>query len=91
MSFSGWRAWPVGVLTASIRAYQLLLSPMLGQNCRFEPSCSQYALEALRIHGAWRGMVWSVRRVMRCHPWHPGGVDPVPPAGAPFRVFRRWR
>jgi len=81
----------VGVLTASIRAYQLLLSPMLGQNCRFEPSCSQYALEALRIHGAWRGMVWSVRRVMRCHPWHPGGVDPVPPAGAPFRVFRRWR
>jgi putative membrane protein insertion efficiency factor len=63
-----------------LRAYQLLLSPMLGQNCRFYPSCSNYAIEAVRTHGAARGGLLAVRRVCRCHPWNPGGVDPVPPA-----------
>jgi uncharacterized protein len=66
-----------------LRAYQLLLSPMLGQNCRFYPSCSNYAIEALRTHGAARGGWLAVRRVCRCHPWNAGGVDPVP--GAPHK------
>ncbi|GAB3459114.1 membrane protein insertion efficiency factor YidD [Massilia terrae] len=63
-----------------VRAYQLLVSPMLGQNCRFYPTCSNYALEALRTHGAVRGSWLAARRVCRCHPWNEGGVDPVPPA-----------
>lgn len=63
-----------------MRMYQLILSPMLGQNCRFYPSCSSYAIEALRVHGAARGALLSLRRVCKCHPWHEGGVDPVPPA-----------
>jgi uncharacterized protein len=63
-----------------LRAYQLMLSPMLGQNCRFYPSCSNYAIEAIRTHGAARGSVLAARRVCRCHPWNEGGSDPVPPA-----------
>ncbi|QYF95437.1 membrane protein insertion efficiency factor YidD [Massilia sp. PAMC28688] len=63
-----------------LRGYQLAISPMLGQNCRFYPSCSQYAIEALRAHGAGRGSWLAARRVCRCHPWTDGGHDPVPPA-----------
>ena len=63
-----------------MRMYQLILSPMLGQNCRFYPSCSSYAIEALRVHGAARGSLLSLRRVCKCHPWNDGGVDLVPPA-----------
>jgi putative membrane protein insertion efficiency factor len=63
-----------------LRGYQLVLSPMLGQNCRFYPTCSNYALEAVRTHGAARGSLLAARRVCRCHPWNAGGVDPVPPA-----------
>ena len=64
-----------------LRGYQLAISPMLGQNCRFYPSCSQYAIEALRTHGAARGSWLAARRVCRCHPWNDGGHDPVPAAG----------
>jgi len=67
------------ILVFLLRAYQLVLSPMLGQNCRFYPSCSHYAIEALRSHGAARGSVLTLRRVCRCHPWNEGGFDPVPP------------
>lgn len=63
-----------------LRGYQLLLSPMLGQKCRFYPTCSNYAIEALRTHGAARGSWLAARRVCRCHPWNEGGVDLVPPA-----------
>ena len=62
-----------------LRAYQVMLSPMLGQSCRFYPSCSHYAIEALRTHGAARGSYLAARRVCRCHPFNEGGVDPVPP------------
>jgi putative membrane protein insertion efficiency factor len=61
-----------------LRGYQLLVSPMLGPNCRFYPSCSNYAIEALELHGAARGGWLAVRRVCRCHPWTDGGNDPVP-------------
>lgn len=63
-----------------LRGYQLLLSPLLGQKCRFYPTCSNYAIEALRVHGAARGSLLAARRVCRCHPWNRGGVDFVPPA-----------
>ena len=66
------------VLLALIRAYQYTLRPMLGSNCRFYPSCSDYAMEAVERHGALRGTWLALRRVGRCHPYHPGGFDPVP-------------
>ena len=62
----------------AIRAYQLLLSPLFPRCCRFAPSCSHYAAEALERHGIWRGLYLSLRRLLRCHPFHPGGWDPVP-------------
>ncbi len=63
-----------------IRVYQLVLRPVLGPNCRFSPSCSDYALEALDRHGVVRGAGLAGLRILRCNPWHPGGHDPVPPA-----------
>jgi putative membrane protein insertion efficiency factor len=66
-----------------LRAYQLLVSPMLGQNCRFYPSCSSYAIEAVEVHGAARGAWLALRRLGRCHPWHAGGIDPVPVPSRP--------
>jgi putative membrane protein insertion efficiency factor len=68
------------VLVLPIRLYQLVVSPLLGPRCRFYPSCSAYAVEALQRHGALRGSWLAVRRLGRCHPWNPGGPDPVPPA-----------
>jgi uncharacterized protein len=74
-------------LRGAVLAYQWTLRPVLGCNCRFHPSCSDYALEALRGHGAARGAWLAARRVLRCNPWHPGGLDPVPPA--PSAASRR--
>lgn len=70
------------LLTLPIRAYRYLVSPILGVNCRFAPSCSEYAIEALAAHGAWRGGWLAARRILRCHPWGGHGYDPVPPATA---------
>ena len=66
------------ILSGSIRAYELVLRPVIGANCRFTPSCSTYAREAIRTHGAAKGAVLAGRRILSCHPWHPGGYDPVP-------------
>ena len=66
------------ILLALIRGYQYLLRPMLGANCRFAPSCSDYARDAIVRHGALKGAWLAARRVVRCHPYHPGGYDPVP-------------
>jgi len=65
------------VLTAAIRGYQYTIRPMLGANCRFYPSCSDYAREAIERHGAAKGSYLAARRLCRCHPFHPGGYDPV--------------
>jgi len=66
------------LLVSAIRLYRLTISPLLGPRCRFYPSCSQYALEAIQKHGTIRGVALALVRVARCHPWHPGGVDLVP-------------
>jgi uncharacterized protein len=66
------------LLLILLRAYQLGISPFLGQNCRFYPSCSEYATTAIREHGAARGSLLAAKRLCKCHPWHPGGLDPVP-------------
>ena len=68
-----------GIMIFLIKAYRTILSPFIGQHCRFYPSCSAYALEAVEKHGALRGLWLSLRRLSRCHPWHEGGEDPVPP------------
>ena len=65
-------------LIGLVRIYQYAISPMLGRSCRFHPSCSEYAVEALERHGLFKGLLLAIRRVGRCHPWHPGGYDPVP-------------
>lgn len=66
------------ILLILIRAYQLVLSPLIGPCCRFYPSCSHYAAEAVSRHGVGRGAWLAARRLARCHPWHEGGLDPVP-------------
>ncbi|TQS41462.1 membrane protein insertion efficiency factor YidD [Cryptosporangium phraense] len=77
----------LAVLIAPIEAYRRWISPALPPRCRFHPSCSAYALEALRTHGPVAGILLAGWRVMRCHPFHPGGYDPVPSKG-PFRRIR---
>jgi len=64
------------LLISLVRAYQVVLSPLLGGSCRFQPSCSAYFIEAVQKHGPWRGSWMGVRRILRCHPFHPGGHDP---------------
>ncbi|MCY4412936.1 MAG: membrane protein insertion efficiency factor YidD [Caldilineaceae bacterium] len=66
------------LLLLLIRAYQRVLSPLMGSNCRFHPSCSQYTFEAVERYGAAKGGWMGLRRICRCHPWNPGGFDPVP-------------
>ena len=75
-------------LTALVKGYRLFLSPWLGSSCRFTPTCSVYALQALEAHGAAAGAYLTAARIARCHPWCDGGHDPVP-AAAP-RLFARW-
>ena len=74
----GLRRLLVWVLVIPIRFYQVAISPFLPATCRFTPTCSQYALEALRKHGPLKGLWLAVRRILRCHPWGGSGYDPVP-------------
>lgn len=69
----------IAPFVALVKIYQYLLSPMLPKSCRFEPTCSNYALEALRVHGPWKGLGLAVYRILRCNPWGGSGYDPVPP------------
>lgn len=82
-----WRDWPRLGLMGLVKGYRLLISPALGSNCRFEPSCSKYALGALERHGAVAGAYLAAHRIGRCHPWCDGGEDPVP--DAPPALFSR--
>jgi uncharacterized protein len=66
------------LLLVLIKAYRYCISPLLGQNCRFFPSCSDYAAQAIEKHGPAYGSWLTLKRIARCHPWHPGGYDPVP-------------
>jgi len=66
------------ILILLVRVYQWLISPLIGPRCRFYPSCSHYTVEALSRHGLLRGGFYAARRIACCHPWHPGGFDPVP-------------
>ncbi|MQA16109.1 MAG: membrane protein insertion efficiency factor YidD [Pseudonocardiaceae bacterium] len=68
------------MLITPVRFYRRWISPALPPTCRFHPTCSAYAVEALSVHGAVRGSWLTLRRLLRCAPWHPGGLDPVPPA-----------
>ncbi|MED5370063.1 MAG: membrane protein insertion efficiency factor YidD [Myxococcota bacterium] len=70
----------VTVLQAPIRFYRRWISPLKPPTCRFHPTCSAYALEALGVHGPFKGSWLSIKRILSCHPFHPGGIDPVPPA-----------
>ncbi len=72
------KRWLAKPLIWLVRGYQLAISPFFPPSCRFHPSCSHYAIEALEKHGVLRGTWLALRRVLRCHPWHPGGHDPVP-------------
>lgn len=83
-------AWPASILIGLVRTYQWTLRPLLGTQCRFHPSCSSYAVEALQTHGALRGAWLSVTRILRCNPWLRGGYDPVPaPRQACFHTHSR--
>jgi putative membrane protein insertion efficiency factor len=68
------------ILMAGVRFYQLAISPWMGSNCRFSPTCSRYMMEALQEHGSAVGLYLGIKRLLKCHPFHPGGFDPVPPA-----------
>ncbi|WP_439590126.1 membrane protein insertion efficiency factor YidD [Hydrogenophaga sp.] len=76
--------WPRQALVGLVKGYRLLLSPWLGNGCRFEPSCSVYAMGALERHGALGGSVLTLKRLVRCHPWCEGGHDPVPESTGTF-------
>lgn len=67
------------LVLAPIYVYRFTLSPLIGRDCRFLPTCSQYTIEAIRTHGVWSGGLMGIRRIGRCHPWGGGGHDPVPP------------
>ena len=71
---------PARIAIGLIRAYQFTLSPLVGRACRFYPTCSNYALQAIESHGLLRGVWLAAKRLLKCHPFHPGGVDPVPAA-----------
>jgi putative membrane protein insertion efficiency factor len=66
------------LLVALIKGYQYIISPLLGNRCRFYPSCSHYAVEALTLHGVVKGLYLALKRLLKCHPFHEGGLDPVP-------------
>lgn len=72
---------PVRVAIVFVKGYQQIVSPWLGPRCRFHPSCSNYCIEALIQHGMVRGLWLGIKRIGKCHPFHPGGFDPVPPRG----------
>jgi putative membrane protein insertion efficiency factor len=84
-----WIRWLlIALLTIPIKLYQWIISPALPKTCRYYPSCSQYAIEALQIHGPVKGLIMGTKRILSCHPWGGHGHDPVPPKGTPlYKIF----
>lgn len=79
------------LLIVPVKIYQWVISPMLPSTCRYEPSCSQYAIEALKVHGPLKGLLMGTRRILSCHPWGGHGYDPVPPRGTPLFKFKKYK
>lgn len=82
-----WGECAAALAVLLVRGYRRYVSPLLPRRCRFHPTCSRYALDALAAHGPWRGSLLAARRLLRCHPFHPGGFDPVPAPGAAEASF----
>jgi len=80
-----------GILILLVRIYQHVLSPLLPKSCRFIPTCSEYAIEALQVHGFFKGSFLAIRRISRCHPLGGHGKDPVPSKGTPIFHFKKWK
>lgn len=85
-----WIRWLlIFLLTIPIKIYQWIISPALPRTCRYYPTCSAYALEALRVHGPIKGLILGTKRILSCHPWGGHGHDPVPPRGTPlYAIFK---
>jgi len=77
------------LLIIPVKLYQWIISPWLPRSCRYTPTCSEYAIESLRVHGPLRGLFLGTKRILSCHPWGGHGYDPVPPKGAPLFKFKR--
>ena len=79
------------LLIIPVKIYQWMISPLLPKTCRYVPTCSEYAIEALRVHGPVKGLIMGTRRILSCHPWGGHGYDPVPPRGTPLFQFKKYR
>jgi putative membrane protein insertion efficiency factor len=79
------------ILIVPVKIYQWTISPMLPGSCRYVPTCSQYAIEALRVHGPIKGLLLGTKRIFSCHPWGWHGYDPVPPKGTPLFKFKKYK
>ncbi|MEX2371021.1 MAG: membrane protein insertion efficiency factor YidD [Bacteroidales bacterium] len=79
------------ILVIPVKIYQWVISPMLPGTCRYEPTCSNYAIEALKVHGPLKGLLMGTRRILSCHPWGGHGYDPVPPKGTPLLRFKKYK
>lgn len=77
-----WKKIGIAPFIFLVKLYQYLISPLLPKSCRFKPTCSSYAIEALQVHGLWKGIGLTARRISKCHPWGETGYDPVPPKNA---------
>jgi putative membrane protein insertion efficiency factor len=79
------------ILILPVKLYQILISPYFPASCRHVPTCSQYAIEALKTHGAIKGIWFATKRILHCHPWGTSGYDPVPPKGFPIFKFKKFK
>lgn len=91
MLFSWINRFLVFILIIPVKIYQWLISPLLPRSCRYVPTCSEYAIEALKVHGPLKGLFLGTKRILSCHPWGGHGYDPVPPRGTPLFKFKKWK
>jgi len=92
MKIINWiRSFFVFLLIIPVKIYQWMISPLLPNSCRYDPTCSVYAVEALKTHGPLKGLALATRRILSCHPWGGHGYDPVPPKGTPLFRFKKYK